>query len=212
MDNLENQAMEKSIQPQTKECSICFSQRCRKGKDCYPDINAEILSKYTEEENLKMVVSSAAIEGKHYRQATRLEEICLFAKEMDYTRIGIATCIGLTDEAQMIASYLKKYFNEVYLISCKNGGILKGKLDLQQIKEGADEVMCNPIGQALFLNKRKTDMNIICGLCVGHDMLFTRYSEAPVTTIITKDRVLSNNPAAVLYSSYCRKGVLGLER
>jgi uncharacterized metal-binding protein len=36
---------------------------------------------------------------------------------------------------------------------------------------------------------------------VGHDALFTRHSQAPVTTLITKDRVLGHNPAAALYTS-----------
>lgn len=193
----------------TKDCSICLKQRCRKGKDCYPDNNRDILEKYKEEENLKISRASASIEAKYYNMKTRLEEIALFAKEMGYTRLGIATCIGLIEEAQMIAAYLKKDF-EVFLIICKNGGLNKSKLSLPQIDVEADEVMCNPIGQALFLNKHKTDMNIICGLCVGHDMLFTKYSAAPVTTIIVKDRVLGHNPAAVLYSSYHRKRVLGL--
>lgn len=201
-----NNSSEKS----TKDCSICLKRRCRKGKDCYPEINSEILGIYQEDDNMALSRAAAAIEGGFYQRATRLEETKLFAQEMGYTKIGIATCIGLLNEAQIIAAYLKKYF-EVYAINCKNGGILKRNLELQQIKTGADEVMCNPIGQALFLNRHQTDMNIICGLCVGHDMLFTKYSEAPVTTIIVKDRVLGHNPAAVLYSNYYRKKVLELE-
>ena len=39
------------------------------------------------------------------------------------------------------------------------------------------------------------------GLCVGHDSLFYKYSQAPVTTLITKDRVTGHNPAAALYLS-----------
>ena len=39
----------------------------------------------------------------------------------------------------------------------------------------ADEVMCNPIGQALLMNSEHTDMNIILGLCVGHDSLVMKY-------------------------------------
>jgi len=48
-------------------------------------------------------------------------------------------------------------------------------------------------------NRLETDMNIIVGLCVGHDMLFNRHSKAPVTTLIVKDRVTGHNPIAVLY-------------
>jgi uncharacterized metal-binding protein len=55
--------------------------------------------------------------------------------------------------------------------------------------------------QAKLLNEQKTDLNVIVGLCVGHDSLFIKYSDAPVTTLITKDRVLGHNPAAALYTS-----------
>ena len=61
---------------------------------------------------------------------------------------------------------------------------------------------CNPAAQALLLNKAKTDMNIIVGLCVGHDITFTHLSKAPVTTFIAKDRSNPHNPAAVLHTSY----------
>ena len=63
------------------------------------------------------------------------------------------------------------------------------------------EALCNPVLQARLLNKEKTDLNVIIGLCVGHDSLFIKYSKAPVTTLITKDRVLGHNPAAALYTS-----------
>ena len=32
--------------------------------------------------------------------------------------------------------------------------------------------MCNPILQAEKLNEQQTDVNIVMGLCVGHDSLF----------------------------------------
>jgi uncharacterized metal-binding protein len=194
-----------------RDCSICLKQRCRKGRDCFPDINEGIIEKYQEPDNLKIIRTAARVEANYYLQATRLEETRLFAKEMGYTKLGIAACIGLIDEAQQIAQYLKRDF-EVFVVICKNGGLLKTDLDLEQINDHNDEVMCNPIGQALFLNQKQTDMNIICGLCVGHDIQFTQYSEAPVTTIIVKDRVLGHNPAAVLYSSYYRKKVLGFKK
>lgn len=44
-------------------------------------------------------------------------------------------------------------------------------------------------------------MNIVMGLCVGHDSLFYKYSDAIVTTLVTKDRVTGHNPAAALYTS-----------
>ncbi|NLB51465.1 MAG: DUF1847 domain-containing protein [Syntrophomonadaceae bacterium] len=211
---MENEELAKKSEQQEgksvdKDCSQCLKQRCRKGKNCYPEINRGIMEKYNEPENLKMSRASAAIEARHYMQQTRLEETRLFAREMGYTRMGIAACVGLVREVQTITEYMRKEF-EVYMVVCKNGGHLKNSLNYEQIKPDSDEVMCNPIGQALFLNQKKTDMNIICGLCVGLDMLFTKYSDAPVTTIIVKDRVLAHNPAAVLYSGYYRKNILEL--
>jgi len=76
---------------------------------------------------------------------------------------------------------------------------------LQQISSERQEVMCNPAGQARLLNDAKTQLNVLCGLCVGHDAIFSKVSEAPVTTLIAKDRVLAYNPAGAIYSRYIRE-------
>jgi uncharacterized metal-binding protein len=54
-------------------------------------------------------------------------------------------------------------------------------------------------------------MNLIVGLCLGHDILFTMNSKAPVTTLIVKDRMLGHNPVIALYSNYHR-GILESQR
>ena len=61
--------------------------------------------------------------------------------------------------------------------------------------------------QAKLLNREKTELNVVIGLCVGHDSLFYKYSEAPVTTLVAKDRVLAHNPVGALYQAdkYYRK-------
>lgn len=72
----------------------------------------------------------------------------------------------------------------------------------QQVRPACEfEPMCNPIGQAKFLNSRGTQLNILLGLCVGHDSLFIKYSEAPVTVFAVKDRVLGHNPIAAIYTA-----------
>jgi len=45
---------------------------------------------------------------------------------------------------------------------------------------------------------------------MGHDILFTQYSKAPVSTLIVKDRVTGNNPAAALYGWHRRKDLFGI--
>ena len=58
--------------------------------------------------------------------------------------------------------------------------------------------MCNPIQQARYLNEMGTELNIVIGLCIGHDSLFYRYSQAPVTTLVAKDWALAHNPIVAL--------------
>ena len=69
------------------------------------------------------------------------------------------------------------------------------------MRPGTYESICNPIGQAMYLNEEKTDFNVVVGLCVGHDSLFFKYSEAPTTVFAVKDRVLVHNPLAAIYAS-----------
>jgi uncharacterized metal-binding protein len=133
---------------------------------------------------------------------TRVEDTIAFAKLMGYQRIGIATCIGLLDETNRLAMILRAQGFEPLSVCCKAGS--KDKLELgiaetDKVRPGTFEPACNPIAQARLLNKAQTDMNIIVGLCVGHDMLFSRHSDAPVTTLVVKDRVTGHNPVSVLY-------------
>jgi uncharacterized metal-binding protein len=67
--------------------------------------------------------------------------------------------------------------------------------------------MCSPITQAEILNNEGVDFNILVGLCVGHDSLFIKYAQAPVTVLVAKDRVFGHNPVAGLYQAgaYYRK-------
>ena len=133
----------------------------------------------------------------------------LFARQAGFKRLGLAFCIGLAEEAQVIERILAKEF-EVVSACCKVSGIRKQQLDLSQIDpDDAGEVMCNPAGQADLLNQAGTELNIVCGLCVGHDAIFSRQSQAPVTTLIAKDRVLGHNPVAAIYNPYVRKRFFG---
>ena len=95
----------------------------------------------------------------------------------------------------------------MYGVGCKNGEVPKTEVGIPERYEEVGVHMCYPILQAQMLNKEKTDINIVMGLCVGHDSLFFKYAEAPSTTLVVKDRVLGNNPVAALYTldSYYKK-------
>jgi len=92
-------------------------------------------------------------------------------------------------------------------VCCKVCGISKEKFGLKKLRDIPLETMCNPVGQAEILNRAETDLNIMLGLCVGHDMLFTKNSAAPVTTLVVKDRVLSHNPVGALYAHYWKRKI-----
>jgi len=121
---------------------------------------------------------------------------------MGWKKIGIATCIGLLEETRQLDLILKAQGFESYSICCKASSVDKldvGVAEHQKMRPGTFEPACNPIAQARILAEYGTEMNIIVGLCVGHDMLFTKHSKAPVTTLVTKDRVTGHNPVAALY-------------
>lgn len=163
-----------------------------------------------QDEDLRSMKVSTAIESRYYMEKTRLEELILYAEGMGYQRLGIAFCIGMSKEAEVIHKILEKNF-EVHSVCCKVCGIDKNDLELERLhsKEGV-EAMCNPIGQAMVLNNENTQLNVIVGLCMGHDILFTKHSEAPVTTFAVKDRVLSHNPLGAIYSNYYLKRKFGI--
>ena len=134
----------------------------------------------------------------------RIQEICEFSRKMGYTRLGLVFCIGLYKEAAVVARILQNQGFETVSVVCKVGAIPKeeiGVKDSEKIFIGQYESMCNPVLQAAIVNDAKTDFNILLGLCVGHDSLFFKYTEAPTTVLAVKDRVTGHNPLASIYLS-----------
>jgi uncharacterized metal-binding protein len=134
----------------------------------------------------------------------RVQEICEFAQKMGYRKLGLAFCGGLHDEALSLTRILESQGFEVVSVMCKAGRTPKeaiGVRDEEKIHIGEFESMCSPIAQAMILNEEDTDINLLLGLCVGHDSLFFKYSKAYCTVVVVKDRVLAHNPCAVLYTT-----------
>ena len=184
-------------------CAICDNKECTAGKDC-TDISDRTRDKISERDNLALWKTASLLESEYYMKLTRLEETVKFARDMGFERLGIAFCIGLSQEAEILHHILSRNFS-VLSACCKVCGIGKGEFDTPPIVEGRFEAICNPIGQAEILNRGGSEMNIILGLCVGHDMLFSKYSRAPVTTLVTKDRILGHNSVVALTNRYYRK-------
>ena len=156
---------------------------------------------YDDPEVRRMARASAEVEAEGYCEWTRVEEICHFARKMGYRKIGIATCISFVDHASTLSAIFESHGFEVASAACKNGEIPKEEIGLrddQKVRPGGHESMCNPVSQAALLNRAGCDFNVVLGLCVGHDSLFFRYSDAPATVLVAKDRVLAHNPIGAL--------------
>jgi uncharacterized metal-binding protein len=105
----------------------------------------------------------------------------------------------------MLDKMLEIHGFEVVSVCCKAGAVAKESLGIkpEQKIHGPEnyESMCNPIAQAEIINSEKVDLAILLGLCVGHDSLFIKYCQVPITVLAAKDRVLGHNPLAALYLS-----------
>lgn len=157
------------------KCALCEKKDCRKGKDCFGTKNIH----YTEED-LKVSIASKLME-----KSERLNEIIEYCKIMGYKKIGLAFCTSCQREAKIIHEILSQEF-DVVSVCCKNGGIDKLVFGVKKKNINEHDSMCNPKGQATLLNNSNTDINITAGLCIGHDILFNKYSKAPVTALIVK--------------------------
>ncbi|MEJ5377261.1 MAG: DUF1847 domain-containing protein [bacterium] len=225
--------MDKKTQvlPSCAHCDEDTSSRaCRvKGgpgaKGCPTHLNKEVLKRaiscYEDPETKEFARQASRQEAECYAnrhqspyimQPTkpRIVEICEFGKKMGYQRLGLAFCIGLAQEARIVSEILEVHGFEVVSVVCKAGRTPKeiiGIQDEEKIYRNTDESMCNPIYQAMLLNEKKTHMNVLLGLCVGHDSLFFKYAQAPTTVLAVKDRVTGHNPLAAIYlaGSYYRR-------
>ena len=149
----------------------------------------------------KILEAAADVSLERERRLCRLAELVYFCLEMRYQIVGLAYCVDLQEPAQILASVLRRFF-KIVPVCCKVGGTP------QESPTGAEPVgfiACNPVGQAMLLNRAGTDINVIVGLCVGADTVFAGASEAPITTLFVKDKSLANNPIGALYSQYYLK-------
>ena len=191
-------------------CIDCAVVHCNKMDKAFPDfclttqvvteeMKDEVKQLYQEEENQKSMQAASAVEYEGYCNLTRVQEIMDYAKRMGFKKIGIATCVGLISEARTLAKIFRYHGFEVYGVGCKIGCIKKTEIGLPEEHANLGKNTCNPIMQAKLLNEAGTELNVVVGLCVGHDSLFYKYSDALVTTAVTKDRVTGHNPVAALY-------------
>lgn len=194
-------------------CSYCARKRCFRGdlsqapEFCPSVVRAELIEEakasLKDPENQQMA-QDVARTWKDYGKLTRVEETVLYAKLRGYRKLGLAFCVGLSQEAELFTNLLFNEGFEVVAVCCMCGALSSEDVALpeeEKILPGYRQPMCNPLGQAAVLDAEGCELNILLGLCVGDDTLFIKHSKAPVTVLAVKDRVLAHNPLGALYTS-----------
>jgi uncharacterized metal-binding protein len=203
-------------EPSHLKCALCGVSACEDEPDVRqsppfcpsllePELLAEVDKVYQESESIRTLAQAAArTEASGYMRRTRIEDTMDFARRLGAERLGIAHCVGFMQEARLACKIFEANGFEVYSICCKVGSVEKetlGLADADKIVPGTFEPICNPVAQAALLAQAGTQLNVVMGLCVGHDTLFMMHSQAPYTVLAVKDRVLGHNPVAALYLS-----------
>lgn len=191
------------------DCISCRDKVCLIGRECALFSRNSLRPIPGMKEVERILEAGLDIACEEERKLCRLSEVIYFCLEMKYRRIGIAYCSDLQEPAEILTQVMRRFF-DVFPVCCKIGGLsVDDPFSLKNADSDRGErkkyIACNPRGQAEVLNRLGTDFNIIVGLCVGSDSIFTDASDAPVTTLFVKDKSLANNPIGALYSDYYLK-------
>lgn len=194
-------------------CAQCDVFVCRNGRlqdappfcpaHSSPELLAEAAQEYNKPAVGEIARRAAEVGAAGYGRWTRLEEIIEFARRSGFQKLGLAFCTGLRKEAAQVEKIFAAAGFAVFSVACKAGALSKEALGLQEeekVRPGEFEAMCNPVAQAKILNAAGTDLNVLLGLCVGHDTIFFRHTSAPATVLAVKDRVLAHNPLGALWA------------
>lgn len=164
------------------------------------EMHREVRERYADPE-IHRLTKAAVRTNSRCARLTRVQETIEYASGIGARKIGIATCTMLIRESRILGQLLERAGFEVFGVACKVEGNHRDDLDVMLEDGEPGPVLCNPIMQARLLEEAGTDLNIVMGLCVGHDVLFYQHSKAPTTTLVTKDHTTGHNPCAALYAS-----------
>jgi len=202
-------------------CHECKMQLCRvdRGHESYPegipswcvagtyhDVLEKAKAEYATPSTRDIYMAAGKTTAKGYMKWPRIKEAIEFSKELRVKKVGLASCMSFIIELRQISELFVGAGFEVIGPACMLGRVDPRERGISEefYAEWGYYLYCNPIAQAEIMNHLGTDLNFIIGLCMGHDILFTKYSKAPVSTLIVKDKVLGNNPSAALSSWFYR--------
>jgi len=111
----------------------------------------------------------------------RVDEIIAYCHEAGIKRIGIVNGISIEKQVKHLQNVLTSRGFKVDKAHC-----MLGKVKFDELVPGYKGTTCNPAGQADYLAEKDTQLNIMMGLWLGHDMVFNSKSNVPVTPLVLK--------------------------
>jgi len=128
----------------------------------------------------------------------RVQELIYYAKGLGFQRIGIAFCVSLMTEGQNLAKILEQEGLTATPVCCRVGAVDYSVIGLPKAHPDKFAAICNPVAQGELLNLAQVDLVVQVGLCLGHDIILQQTCQAPVTTLVVKDRVLDHHSVEAL--------------
>jgi uncharacterized metal-binding protein len=183
------------------DCMACAEHGCTRGASCPVDLGP-YASPWLRGQDALVYETGRDVSAESDPKLCRIAELVHFAMGAGYRRIGLAFCWELYGEVETLVTVLDRFFT-VVPVCCRIGAKGDGN---------GESAACNPVAQARLLRDARTDLNVIAGLCMGCDLLFTERSHAPVTTLFVKDRSLAHNPVGAIYTRYHLKDLERVKR
>jgi len=175
-------------------CLSCRSKSCRTGVSCGGEKfqREEVLAKYHGKSEAAVVETAAKlVDGGRAGTLSRIEELIEFVKTSDYKKVGLAYCYGMEKLAEDVRHLFTESDIRCIGISCTCGAMGQNEINSESDLPG---VSCNPISQAKQMEAEGVDLAVVIGLCMGHDILFTREFSEDQTTLLVKDRPNNHAP------------------
>lgn len=175
------------------DCTKCNVKGCRRSSSVpCQDNSGEYVEQYQWPDNQKRTeAASKLIDHGRAGTLSRLQEIIEYAKLQGFNKIGCAYCYGMEKEAILLRQYLEQEGFKPIMVSCTVDQVLESTIDPQKTSQS---VSCNPLGQANKLNASGSQLTLLMGLCLGHDIIVQKNLTMDFTTYVVKDRVHQHNP------------------
>lgn len=180
-------------------CTHCATNHaCRTLGDCTArqfDID-EAKAGYHDPDNQDVIQAAAhLVDNGRGGTLNRLQEVIEYSLDRGFKHIGLAYCWSMEKDVAVIAALMRKHGLRVSAVSCTTGGLAQDEMNEQS---SIHKVGCNPLGQAAQLNAEKVDLVAAIGLCMGHDMMLAKQTDAPTTTLVVKDRTSAHAPLVAI--------------